>query len=112
MGNPHSDERQRRVVSEIVQTVSAVTGVPPLAMYSHRRPPKFCYARMLVYYLSVNRFYLSTPFVGKCMDRDHTTILYGVKKIEEATSPDILRDLEILNGVLDRLELEVRFGSN
>jgi chromosomal replication initiation ATPase DnaA len=46
------------------------------------------------------------------MDRDHTTILYGVKKIEEATSPDILRDLEILNGVLDRLELEVRFGSN
>lgn len=98
-------EQQKKIVSEVVSAVSAVTGVSTLAILSHRRPADYAYARMLVYYFAVEKFCVSLPLVGKCLDRDHTTVLYGYRKIADSKCRDVRQDVEIIDAALDRLGL-------
>jgi len=57
-------------------------------------------ARQVAMYLIRSMTNLSLPDVGKQFDRDHTTVMHGVKKIEtlleDSTNPihDILRDIK------------------
>ena len=50
---------------------------------SWQRTPKICEPRWLIWYLNREFTYQSLPQIGKKYNRDHTSIINGLKKIEE-----------------------------
>lgn len=76
--------RRYPTVKEVVKTVAEFYKVGPLDIVSHARGgKKVCEARHVAMYLARTVTILSLPEIGRRMEnRDHTTILYGVTKIE------------------------------
>jgi len=70
--------RYRDRVKEIALAVSAATSVPISAIYGPRKPAGFVRARQLVMYLA-HKEGLSQPAIGDALNRDHTTVHYGIK---------------------------------
>ena len=68
-------------VSEIVRAVSQATGISVRAIMSRRRRRDVAQARMLCMYLARLLTPLSSPAIGECMGRDHSTILSGAREI-------------------------------
>ena len=50
---------------------------------SWQRTPKICEPRWLIWYLNREFTYQSLPQIGKKYNRDHTSIINGLKKLEE-----------------------------
>ena len=99
-----SDLKQGVKVRDIVVTTGQFTGITPDQILSERREPTWVEARHIVCFLSVQLTGYSYPKIGHILSRDHTTIIYGNKKIQEKikTDPE-LRDLvgrivDYLNG--------------
>jgi len=67
-------------VGRIIRITSEVTGVPEIELLSKRR--QFSSERQIAMYLSVKLLGLSYPEVGRAFGRDHTTVIYSVRKIE------------------------------
>lgn len=78
--------KKRRTVRDFVEEVSTETGVPVAAILSKNRTRKFCVPRQEVF-LRAHEYGLSLSHIGRVFDRDHTTILHGIraarKRIEE-----------------------------
>lgn len=70
-------------VHEVLLIVSAEAGVSTIDLKSERKSKKVCRARHVFFWLA-RRFTLrSYPFIGMtCGDRDHTTVMHGVRKID------------------------------
>lgn len=71
-------------VRAVIEAVSGVTGIPYADIVGPRRMPRFVRARQVAMYFA-HRYcrHLSVAEIGRRMGaRDHTTILYGVGKIE------------------------------
>jgi DnaA-like protein len=74
---------QREVcLPAIIAAVARAYGVSKLDIVSARRTAKLTFPRQIVMYLAVAMTPMSYPAIGqKIGDRDHTTILYGERKI-------------------------------
>ena len=70
--------QRRDVVNEIAIAVSAETGIPKAMIYGKSRRRNVAEARQLVMYIAHLRG-LSTTLIGMCLDRDHTTVMHGIK---------------------------------
>lgn len=63
----------------IIYEVAAKHGVSVIEMLSDQRRKEFVNARREVFYRLSTETTLSLPAIGKRMNRDHTTVLYGIR---------------------------------
>ena len=66
--------------SSIIDAVCEVMVIPTELLMSKSRPSYLCEARFIAYYLGWLMTKRSLPSLGRCMDRDHTTVMYGRDK--------------------------------
>lgn len=71
-----------RKSAEIISAVIAVTGVNRNDFFSHRRWRSYAEARQIAYWFLRNYTRLSSPQIGRLIgDRDHATILHGIRTV-------------------------------
>ena len=68
-------------VEEIITATSKITGVAIMDIMSRRRDPKIIHARHIAMFLVYELTTLSYVSIGRAMDRDHTSIMYAIKKL-------------------------------
>lgn len=80
--------------SEILETVCAYYDVTPIHVMGPLKYVEFSRPRMIIYFLARKLTKMTLPQIGRIIgDRDHTTILYGAKRISKlAKNDDRLRD--------------------
>lgn len=86
-------------IREICTEVRDYYGVTFEDFMSCRRPKPFSLARHVAMYLSRTLTFRSMPEIGAVINkRDHTTILYGVRKIEARiqTDPEFAAEVETI----------------
>lgn len=96
-GRHSNDEAYSGGVNLIIDAMCEVTGLTRPALLGQCRAKKYAYPRQLVMYLASERTSASTPMIGRLLgERDHTTIMYGVKRararLEECPDYRRLRD--------------------
>jgi hypothetical protein len=80
---------QRRMLStdqlwmRIATEVGRSHGVSLKQMQSHRRDKRFVRARQEAMYRMKTETLMSFPAIGRKFNRDHTTVLYSIRKYEE-----------------------------
>lgn len=73
----------------IIEAVCATTGFPRLDIVSDRRSLELAAARYSVFWLASKLTTLSATTVGRLVgDRDHTTVLVGMRRAEELRVSD------------------------
>jgi chromosomal replication initiator protein len=92
-------------VEEIQRKVSEYYNIRLSDMVGPKRVRNFARPRQMAMYLSKTLTSRSLPDIGRRFGkRDHTTVMHGVKKIEELCNTDaqIADDLEILRRALEQ----------
>lgn len=67
----------------VIEAVCEVFGVTREELFCHARPPRLAHPRFAMYYLGWLNTKRSLSSIGRFMERDHTTILYGRDKCIE-----------------------------
>ncbi len=75
-------DRQLGIVRQIAAQVSEATDVPYKAIMGVRRDARTVQARQLVMYIA-RRQGLSLTRIGMAMNRDHTTVMHGIRAEEK-----------------------------
>lgn len=98
-----------QAVAEIVEAVAAVYQTTPADLLSSCRARSFVEARQCVYLVARRCTRLSLSELGRALNRDHTTVLVGVRRIEARCAEDrwvaaavdgLLKQFGELEGVL------------
>lgn len=71
------------LVRTILQEVAAKHGFTYSELTSDRRSRKIAYARQEVMWRASKETRASLPMIASILNRDHTTVLYGIRKHEE-----------------------------
>ena len=66
---------------QVVNAAAAQVGVTPDAVMSDIRTTDVVLARHVAMYVLRTRHHLSYSEIGKLLDRDHSTVMYGYRKI-------------------------------
>ena len=69
-------------VADIIDVVSNVTGVSHTELLSRRRERQYVRARHIAIHLMIEMTDLSFLQIGSALNRDHTTVIYVKKKME------------------------------
>ena len=69
-------------VIRIIEVVTSVTGVTELELLSRRRGERLIRARHIAATLMIEMTDMSYAEIGRALNRDHTTILYVKKKMD------------------------------
>lgn len=83
LGEYKSSSTKIYTVDEIKTYVSDFFGISVEDLMSQKRTKEISYARQLAMYICRNLLDLSLPKVGKSFDRDHSTALHAINKIEK-----------------------------
>lgn len=75
-------EQHRSTVLKIVDAVSEATGIPAKRILGPRKDAATARARQIVMY-EARRAGLSYPQIGDALDRDHTSVMHGVRAEEK-----------------------------
>jgi chromosomal replication initiation ATPase DnaA len=90
---------RRRTVREILKISSAHFGISENIIIGPTKPKEVVLARQIAQYVSYNYCSASLPQVGAVFNRDHTTVLYAVRKIEaliEGGDDEVRRHVETI----------------
>jgi chromosomal replication initiator protein len=96
---------KRITIDEIQKKVAAHYSVKLADMSSSRRSRQISLPRQVAMFLAKKLTRHSLPEIGKNFgDRDHTTVLHAIKKIEELTATDssLAEDIRLLHHVLEK----------
>ena len=92
--------------SYIVDIVADHFSLTPQEIYSKNRSNKIAYPRQIAMYMCRRYLNMSLVDIGKAIgDKDHTTVMHAVKKIED----DIAKDDASLQNILDVLVKKLNF---
>ncbi len=84
IGEYGNDDKKIYTVDEIKSYVSDYFGISVEDLMSQKRTKEISYARQLAMYICRTLLDLSSPKVGKSFDRDHSTALHAINKIEKS----------------------------
>ena len=88
-------------IDDIISIVASYYGVERDCVMSHSKRSKMpSHARHVAMYLSRTLTRHSLPEIGRSFDRDHTSVLGGVRKIETMLQSDdaLKADIDLLSG--------------
>ena len=81
-------------IKAIIRAVSSVWGVESEIILGRSRRQPAAFARQLCMALAYKKTHLSLNQVGECFDnRDHGTVLYAIKKVDEASVNNAIKPL-------------------
>lgn len=82
----------------IVECCARFYGISPEKFYSTSQKKDVSFARQVSFYLCKEILDISLQKIGQVFGRDHTTVLYGIKKIEKdmASDADFKNTVDIL----------------
>lgn len=86
---------------EILHRVSEVTRVPVRVICSPERDMRTVYARHIFSWLARHRTSKTYPQIGRVVQRNHTSILNGVEKVD-AGFDTYARDIAAIETLLER----------
>lgn len=89
---------QQGLFQKILAATCRYFNEPRARILSHVRTAELSYARHVVMYLACWHTSLSSPQIGRLMNRDYSTVLYGKQKIKD----------QLAGGKHDRLIADVR----
>ena len=95
----HPDKHREVTPALIIDVVAEHFGVKPEDITSKKRNSEFVLPRQVVMYLCRSMLEISLSNVGKILGKkDHTTIIHGIKKIEEdiTTNEELKNKIEII----------------
>lgn len=97
---PKALQQVRRIQEETAQYF----GCSPIVLHAKTRATKFVFFRHIAMYLCTRHTSASSVAIGRAFKRDHSTVLAGVKRIQEGwgTNPDVKRAIQAIE---DRLDL-------
>lgn len=75
-------------LAEIIGAVANFYGVKPEQLKGRHRTKEIVGPRQMAMYLAREETNASLPQIGKALSRDHTTVLYGCRKINEQLTRD------------------------
>lgn len=76
--------RSRTTIRKIIDEVCAKTGLDLIDMKSDRRPRKITRIRFYAYWRARHETTFSLPQMGTAFNRDHTSILHGIRVFQAA----------------------------
>jgi chromosomal replication initiator protein len=89
--------RRECTPESVIETVADFYSMSPEDLKGRSRSQKVVKPRQVAMYLARQETDASLPQIGKALgDRDHTTVLYGVKKISDQTERDEMLRREVL----------------
>ena len=81
-------------IEAIIRAVSSVWGIDTEIILGRSRRQPASFARQLCMALAYKKTHLSLNQVGECFDnRDHGTVLYAIKKVDEASANNAIKPL-------------------
>lgn len=89
------------VADKIVERVCAEYGVTVRALRSTNRNPRITWPRQVAYYL-LREAKLSLPEIGRCLNRDHSTALHGIRCVQAEVHERTPRGCTVLELVEER----------
>lgn len=94
---------RRTTIDEIQKKVAEHFAISVKEMQSSRRARTVARPRQIAMYLAKQLTSRSLPEIGRKFDRDHTTVMHAVRKVEELISKDtsIAENVEILRRMLE-----------
>lgn len=75
-------------IARLVAAVGAEFDLTDRAILGPRRDASFVLARQVVMHLAVTQLCKSLPAIGRCLNRDHTTVLHGSRVIARRIATD------------------------
>lgn len=97
------------MVRDCAMVVSDLLSIPIKDIYGIRKNRIVMEARFYTYWLAKNYTMFSYPRIGKALNRDHTTILHGVRKINGLLDSRDDRAVHYCKQLKE--ELDRRFGN-
>ena len=71
-------------ITELEMTVSALYGIKVSDLAGHSRPTNMVHARFIIWRVLYDVLKWGSPSIGARYNRDHTTILYGLRQARES----------------------------
>lgn len=99
------DDENVPALRDILRAVAAHYGVNVIHIKSHRRTANLVLPRHVAYYLCKTLTGRSLPEIGRHVgDKDHTTVLHGVRKIaaQLQTDAQLAADIRAIQALLGR----------
>ncbi len=94
---------KRITIDDIQKKVSEHFNISPKEMHSDRRARSVARPRQIAMYLAKQLTNRSLPEIGRKFERDHTTVMHAVRKVEELLVQDssLAEDVELLRRMLE-----------
>lgn len=73
-------------VKEIAEATAEVMNVSVNDIYSSRRSKDICLARWIVFFIAREFTQATSTTIGKVTNKDHTSVLYGIAKVQEGVN--------------------------
>jgi chromosomal replication initiator protein len=89
---------------QIIAAVANYFGITVTQLLSRDTSQPTVQRRHIAMYLCYHELQASYPQVGKWFDRDHTTVMYGVHRIERSHDPRITQNI---NQIIEKLQCPV-----
>ncbi len=106
--NPYYDHSNSIHIDQIVEVVCEHYGIPKEEIFRNTKEKRIAFPRHLIAYFSVKFANYTMTSVAKFLNKkDHTAILYAIKKIEELLSKDLFLQNEIEN-IKEKLYLKLK----
>jgi hypothetical protein len=86
-------------VSDVAKATSVVMDVPLSEIYGDGRTQIFVRARWVISYIARRSLLKSYPVIGNCINRDHTTVLHGVRSLQKMIDGGDQKMSDIINQV-------------
>lgn len=83
----------------IIKASCSHLGININYLMSKRRGGKTAYARQIMFYLCKDLTTRSFPDIGRIFERDHTTVLYGVRKIQSLIDKQDQKTIDNINAI-------------
>ena len=86
---PRKLRSRKATIADIYRVVAAAHSIPLIVLRARSRANHIAHARQIVMYLAHNNVGLSYPEVGRAMGYDHSTVLYGCRKVGKRMADDL-----------------------
>lgn len=108
-----SDVLSARPSIRVAYFVGRYFNLPPESIKGERREKRFVKARQLTIYILREDFKFSLTQIGRCMNRDHSTVLHSIRSVNRqiAKGEQVIKDLEKIREALRNPSMGIQKNS-
>jgi chromosomal replication initiator protein len=95
----------RITIRRVLEVTADHFGTPLRDLVSHCRTQPLVRRRQVAMYVARETTGRGTPFIGRHMGRDHTTILHGVRVVKGLIEAGDAETIAAVNQIIERLQV-------